>query len=253
MKKLFLTVIFLSLFLPGCTVNTPAPSSPQATPNIPTAVGNSTAPPATPAALQPSDTIRLPAPKYSSGFSLEQALNERRSVRDYADSALSMAEVGQLLWSAQGKTAPWGGRTAPSAGATYPLETYLVTANVEGLAPGIFRYIPDRHELVKIREGDISDQLTAACLGQTWVKEAAINIVFSSFNERTTERYGERGIRYVHMEAGHASQNVYLQAAALNLGTVVIGAFHDDQLERLLLMDTRETALYVMPVGRIIN
>ncbi|MEN4007519.1 MAG: SagB/ThcOx family dehydrogenase [Methanobacteriaceae archaeon] len=196
--------------------------------------------------------IELPEPIHESNTSIEEALLRRRSIREYKDVPLTLAEVSQLLWAAQGITAPaWGGRTAPSAGATYPLETYVVIGNVEGIAEGVYRYIPHEHELVKVRGGDIRDELAVAALGQAWVREGAISIVFSAVYERTTERYGDRGIRYVHMEVGHAGQNVHLQAVSLNLGTVVVGAFHDEDVKRILNMPDNERPLYIMPVGRI--
>ena len=156
---------------------------------------------------------------------LERAILLRRSVRDYRDEPLSLGDVAQLLWSAQGSTSPRGFRTAPSAGALYPLEVYLVAGRVDGLAPGVFRYRPDGHELLKVFEGDRRAELASAALGQSWVKDAPASIVISAVYEKTTGKYKERGNRYVHMEAGHAAQNVCLQAVALELGSVVVGAF----------------------------
>jgi len=194
--------------------------------------------------------IKLPEPRYNSDVSVEEALLKRRSVRDYTGEPLKLWEVGQLLWAAQGITADWGGRTAPSAGATYPLETYLVVGDVEGLGKGVYKYNPHQHELRRVLDGDKRAELAAAALGQGWVREGAVDIVFTAVYERTTGRYGERGIMYVHMEVGHAAQNVYLQAEALNLGTVVIGAFYDDQVKRVLNLPDDEHPLYIMPVGR---
>jgi len=195
-------------------------------------------------------TIRLPEPRYDSDVSIEETLLKRRSVRDYTGEPLKLWEVSQLLWAAQGITATWGGRTAPSAGATYPLETYLVVGDVEGLEKGVYKYDPHRHELRKVLDGDKRAELAAAALGQGWVREGAVDIVFTAIYERTTGRYGRRGIRYVHMEVGHAGQNVYLQAVALDLGTVVIGAFYDNQVKRVLNLPDEEHPLYIMPVGR---
>jgi len=181
---------------------------------------------------------------------MEEALVERRSVRDYSTELLSLDEVSQLLWAAQGVTAEWGGRTAPSAGALYPLEVYLVVGRVENLTEGIYKYIPKGHELVKVKDGDVRQQLAVAALGQTCVKDGAVNIVITAVYERTTGKYGERGVRYVHMEAGHAAQNIYLQATALNLGMVTVGAFQDDQVSDILGISQNESPLYVIPVGR---
>lgn len=196
------------------------------------------------------DTIKLPPPKYESNISVEQALFQRRSIRDYKDAPLTLAEVSQLLWAAQGITNQKGYRTTPSAGALYPLETYVVVGNVEGLTTGVYKYKPDQHELINVLVGDKRSELAAAALNQPPVKDGAIDIVFSAIPERTTRKYQERGIRYVFMEVGHAAQNVYLQAVALNLGTVVIGAFTDSEVKEILNMPDNEHPLYIMPVGR---
>ncbi|MHC1611019.1 MAG: SagB/ThcOx family dehydrogenase [Candidatus Methanospirareceae archaeon] len=198
-----------------------------------------------------NERIKLPEPKYDSNTSVEEALRERRSIRAYKDEALTLTEVSQLLWAAQGITDPRGFRTAPSAGALYPLEVYVVIGNVEGVTEGVYKYKPHEHELLKVRSGDVRDGLSVAALGQSFVGEGSIVIVFSAVYERTTQRYGDRGIRYVHMEAGHAAQNVYLQAVSLNLGTVVVGAFKDDEVRRILNMPDEEHPLYIMPVGKI--
>ena len=197
-----------------------------------------------------NEKIKLPKPKYDSNTSVEKALRERRSIRKYKDEALTLAEVSQLLWAAQGITDPRGLRTAPSAGALYPLEVYVVIGNVEGLTKGVYKYKPHGHELVKVRSGDVRDELSVAALGQPWVKEGSIVIVFSAVYERTTQKYGNRGIRYVHIEVGHAAQNVYLQAVSLNLGTVVVGAFRDDEVRKILNVLDEEHPLCIMPVGK---
>jgi SagB-type dehydrogenase family enzyme len=195
--------------------------------------------------------IKLPEPGYDSDTSIEEAILERRSVRDYKDEPLTLAELSQLLWAAQGVTNPGGFRTAPSAGALYPLELYVASGNVEGLSPGIYRYEPNGHGLENIADGDVRDGLCSAALDQSAVKDAAAVIVFSAVFERTTGKYGERGIRYVHIETGHAAQNVYLQAASLGLGTVVIGAFDDEEVKKVMNMDESEEPLYIMPVGKV--
>lgn len=195
-------------------------------------------------------TINLPQPRLKSDASLEETLLNRRSVREYAPAPLTLDEVAQLLWAAQGLTAKWGGRTAPSAGALYPLEVYLVAGNVTGLAAGVYRYAPEQHQLVLIRSGDTRHELAEAALAQDWIQEGAVSIVITAVYERTTRKYGERGIRYIYMEAGHAAQNVCLQAVALNLGTVVVGAFHDEDVRNILGIPQNETPLYIMPVGR---
>jgi len=194
--------------------------------------------------------VELPEPRYVGPVSLEESLVNRRSIRDYTAEPLTLEEVSQLLWAAQGITSDWGGRTAPSAGGLYPLEVHVVVGNVQQLAAGIYRYDPRTHELVMTAEGDVRAPLSVAVLDQTPVNDGAINLIFTAVYQRTTQKYGDRGIRYVHMEAGHASQNVYLQVVALGLGTVTIGAFYEDEVSRLLGLPEDEEPLYVMPVGR---
>jgi SagB-type dehydrogenase family enzyme len=197
-----------------------------------------------------SEMITLPEPMQDSDTSIEEALRKRRSARSYKDRPLILAEISQLLWAAQGITDQRGLRTAPSAGALYPLEMYVVAGNVTDLPNGVYHYRPYRHELVRIIDGDKRNELCKAALGQTSVRNAAAVIVMSAAYERTTVKYGDRGIQYVHMESGHAAQNIFLQAVPLKLGSVVIGAFHDDTVKKVLKMPEREQPLYIMPVGR---
>jgi SagB-type dehydrogenase family enzyme len=197
-----------------------------------------------------SEKIKLPEPKYSGVMSVEEALMMRRSVRVFKEGPVMLAELSQLLWAAQGMTDPKGLRTAPSAGALYPLELYVVAGNVDGLSAGVYKYRPDSHELLSIVKGDRRNDLCNAALGQSSIKRAALVLVLSGVYERTTAKYGDRGIRYVHMEAGHAAQNVYLQAVPLQMGTVVIGAFQDGEVKKIFRMTDREIPLYIMPAGR---
>jgi len=194
--------------------------------------------------------IKLPEPRYRGDVSLEEALLKRRSIRDYTGEPLTLQEVSQLLWAAQGITDPRGFRTAPSAGALYPLEVYVVVGDVENLAKGVYRYNPHEHELVKVLDGDKRADLAKAAVGQRCVEEAAIDIVITGVYERTTKKYGERGIRYVHIEVGHAAQNVCLQATAMGLGAVTVGAFYDDQVGEILNIMKGEQPLYIIPIGR---
>ncbi len=206
-------------------------------------------------------TIELPEPVLSSDFSIEKVLHERRSVRSYTDQPVTLEEVSQLLWSAYGITYTREGlpdfirggfKTAPSAGARYPLEIYLVAGNVKGLLPGIYWYVPEGHVIHRLADGDIRADLQAACLSQKFAGDAPISIVWSAVYERCTENYGERGQeRYVCMDLGHSAQNVYLQCGSLGLGTCAIGAFSDDALKKLIGMTEAEAPLYVMPVGRL--
>ncbi len=201
-------------------------------------------------ATQAPRTTVLPEPRYDSDWSVERALRDRRSVREFSNAALSLDQVAQLLWAAQGMTSTEGFRTAPSAGALYPLEVYVVVGNVTGLSPGVYRYLASGHKLLPIAQTDKRDKLAAAALGQGWVKRNAVLLVFSAIEKRTTRKYGRRGIRYIYIEVGHAAQNVFLQAVALGLDAVVVGAFDDERVERIINMDTGERALYLMPVGR---
>jgi SagB-type dehydrogenase family enzyme len=195
-------------------------------------------------------TIALPEPAYDSETSLEEAILQRRSVREYEQGTLTLAELGQLLWAAQGITDADGKRSAPSAGALYPLEIYIVVGNVEGVSTGVYKYRPESHGLVKISDGDQREALCGAALNQSSVNQGAIDIVITAVYERVTGKYGERGVRYTHLEAGHAAQNVCLQAVALKLGTVTIGAFEDDAVKEILGAADDEEPLYILPVGR---
>jgi len=197
-----------------------------------------------------ANIIKLPEPQYDSDVSIEQSLLNRRSIRSYTGEPLTLQEVSQLLWAAQGITDARGLRTAPSAGALYPLEVYLVAGDVEDLPPGVYRYEPDGHQLVKTMDGDGRAGLASAALGQGCVKEGAVAFVFTGVYERTTGKYGDRGIRYVHIEVGHAAQNLCLQATAMGLGAVTVGAFNDEQVTKLLNLPGDEQPLYIIPIGR---
>ncbi len=196
------------------------------------------------------NVIELPAARTDGSLCLEDALQQRRSVRRFSDRPLSLAEIGQLLWAAQGKTDPRGFRNAPSAGATFPLEVLVAAGSVAGLSPGIYRYRPAAHDLVAVAEGDRRPGLSRAALNQQAAACAPAVFVVAAVYERTRQRYGERGTRYVHMEAGHAAQNLCLQAVSLALQTVVIGAFHDRQVQQILDVPSDEHPLYLIPAGR---
>jgi len=197
--------------------------------------------------------IKLPEPTLQ-GMTVEDAIRARRSIRSYSPDSLDPVEVSQLLFAAQGITGKRGSRllrAAPSAGATYPIEVYVVVGRVRGLAPGIYHYLPREHALEVVRKGEYGDSLAAVCLGQTMPREAALSIVLTAIPERTTSVYGERGLRYIYMEAGHVSQNICLEATSLGLGAVPIGAFFDARLRRLLgICDESEMSLYVNCIGR---
>lgn len=203
-----------------------------------------------PQSTEKSSTVTLPQPRLKGGMSVEEAIKMRRSLRDFKDDPLSLEQVSQLVWAGQGITEGFK-RAAPSAGATYPLTLYVVVGEkgVQGLDSGVYEYKPEAHALVLVKTGDVRKEVAQACLGQTFIQEAPIAIVIAAEYERTTIHYGERGIRYVHMEAGHAGENICLQAVALGLGTVVVGAFTDEDVQQVLGLPEERTPLYVMPVG----
>jgi SagB-type dehydrogenase family enzyme len=190
-------------------------------------------------------TMELPEPSTDSDVSLEQALLRRRSVRDYTDELLSAEQLGQLLWAAQGITDPSGKRTAPSAGALGPLEIYVVTGD------GVAQYLPDGHRLEQRASGDRRKALASAAADQSQVAGAPLTLVITGILARTAWKYGgDRAWRYVNLEAGHAAQNVLLQAAAAGLAGVPVGAFDDNAVMDLLGLPADHRPLYLLPLGR---
>jgi SagB-type dehydrogenase family enzyme len=206
---------------------------------------------------QEARVIPLPEPRLEGPVAVEAVLAQRRSVRAYAPDTLSLEDASQLLWAAQGVTWRPGGeergeglRTAPSAGARYPLETYLVAGRVHGLEAGLYRYVPAEHALVAVLPGDLGADLAAAAIGQRALAEAPAVLVVAGVYARTEGRYGGRAQRYVHMEVGAVAQNVALQAVALGLGSVYVGAFRDDAVRELLALPADHAPLALLPVGR---
>ncbi len=193
--------------------------------------------------------VRLPSPSKKGDLSVEQALQQRRSLREFRPRQLQLADVSQILWSAQGITHADGFRTAPSAGALYPLEIYLAAGDVAGLPAGVYRYEPREHELVLVRSGDLRARLTSAAFGQTWIRSAAAVLAIAGVYQRTTRKYGKRGYRYVEIEVGHAAQNVYLQTTAQGLATVVVGAFDDAAVQEVLGLPSDHAPLALMLLG----
>jgi SagB-type dehydrogenase family enzyme len=193
--------------------------------------------------------VDLPRPDKIGRMALERALATRRSVREYGSRPLKLTELSQLLWSGQGTTNRSGDRTTPSAGALFPLELIVAAGRVEGLEPGIYRYRPAKHDMARIAEGDRRSALANAALRQTWIADGAAVIVVTAVYSRTTGKYGERGVRYAHVEVGQTVQSLYLQATALGLGTCVVGAFHDDRLRELLELPGKEEPLAIMSFG----
>ncbi len=193
--------------------------------------------------MKNKDTITLPQPDLTGNMSLEEAIQKRRSVRSFLSKALTPEQISQLLWSAQGITDKRGLRAAPSAGALYPLEIYLAKDD------GLFHYVPGAHALEAIGKDDIREELARAALGQRFIAQAPISIVIAALGSRVTGRYGLRGERYVDIEVGHAAQNVHLQAVALGLVSVPVGAFKDEAVNGLFGLPDDTEAVYIIPVG----
>lgn len=202
-------------------------------------------------------TYKLPAPQKEGSLSVEKALTRRRSHRSYLDKAISTEDVSQMLWAAYGITKPLsyaqtrgGLRTAPSAGALYPLEIYILIGNVKNIEPGVYKYTAKDHRITRTIDHDAKPDLSEAALNQEMIKKAPACIFYSAVFERTTQKYGERGRkRYVCMDLGHSAQNVYLQAEALHLGTCAIGAFDDEEVKAVMQLPEEEEPLYIMPIG----
>ncbi|MEE8637793.1 MAG: SagB/ThcOx family dehydrogenase [Candidatus Margulisiibacteriota bacterium] len=189
--------------------------------------------------------IELPEPKILGKVSLEESIFRRRSERSYdKDKDISMEQLSQILWAAQGITdTSFGFRAAPSAGALYPLHIYVAKKD------GVFRYIPDGHKLIQLSEEDIRPSLNRASLGQSFIREAPVDIIISGNFAITQAKYGARAFRYVCMEIGHVAENIHLQAVALGLGTVPIGAFWDDVVKKNLDLPDNQDPLYIIPIG----
>ena len=187
--------------------------------------------------------IQLPAPVLKGGVSVEEALAKRESVRHFTPELLTPSELSQILWSAQGITRNWGGRTAPSAGALFPLELYLV------LQEGLFHYVPRDHQLIRISDQNYIEYLATAALGQQCVRESPAIVVIAAVYERIERKYGKRGERYAKVEAGHAGQNILLQAVSLGLGAVPVGAFYDEHVRKVLNLPVNQEPLYLIPLG----
>ena len=200
---------------------------------------------------QGAETIKLPPPVKQGGMSLAAALTVRRTVRRFASRPLDLAQISQLLWSADGRSDPRGLRTAPSAGATYPLDLYLVVGErgVKDLPAGVYHYRVEAHALAPVAPGDARGAVARASLHQSWMIQAPVMVVITGEYRRCIARYGERGVRYTHMEAGNVSQNLFLAAEALGLGAGIVGAFEDKALAQVMKLPPAHEPLLVMPVG----
>ena len=199
---------------------------------------------------EPLRDVELQAPDQGGRLALEKTLAQRRSVRDFARGSVTLAELSQLLWAGQGITSRSGFRTAPSAGALYPLELCAAVGRVESLPVGVYRYSPSKQLLEPLGAGDRLTALSRAALSQTWIAESAVVIAVTAVARRTTWKYGERGRRYVYLEAGHVAQNICLQAVSLGLGVTPVGAFKDDEVKAVLALAAEAEPIYLLPVGR---
>jgi SagB-type dehydrogenase family enzyme len=197
------------------------------------------------------DVIQLPEPVHDGSVSVEYALLKRRSVRHYKDEPLTLSEVSQLLWAAQGITTGPGLRTAPSAGALFPLEVYVVAGNITHLPPGIYKFNNRDRTLFQNVEEDKRSALCQAALNQRSIAIAPAVLLVCAVYERVTRTYGQRGVPYTLIEIGHAAQNVCLQAVAMGMGTVVIGAFRDEEIKMIADLAEDEQPVYIIPVGKI--
>ena len=207
--------------------------------------------------------VNLPSPQLDGRSSVENVLANRRSIRDFRNEPMSLATLSQLLWAAQGVTriedappgwswGPWAGgkRTAPSAGAMYPIELYAVAGNIDGLQPGIYKYKPSTHELLTICAGDKRNQMSTRGPGQKWLEGAPCIFVVAGIYARLEPRFADRSARYLHFEVGHVVENICLQAVALGLGSTVVGSFKDDLLKEAVGMPADESPFAVVPVGK---
>ena len=205
--------------------------------------------------------IKLPFPQLKGKVSLEETILRRRSVRRYRREPLDLSQLSQILWSAQGITGTRGFRATPSAGATYPLEIFVVVGEqgiigsqtkqaAAELQAGIYHYEAASHSLSLHKPADLRPDLARATLDQEFIINAPVDIVICALFHRTSYRYGRRGERYVHLEVGHAGENIHLQAVALGLAAVEVGAFHDEEVRTVLGVDEQIKPLYIMPVGK---
>ncbi|MGB6873482.1 MAG: SagB/ThcOx family dehydrogenase [Dehalococcoidia bacterium] len=205
--------------------------------------------------------IKLPSPHLKGKVSLEETILRRRAVRRYRREPLDLSQLSQILWSAQGITGTREFRAAPSAGATYPLEIFVFVGKQgvidseakqapEELQAGIYHYEADSHSLSLHKPADLRPDLARATLDQEFIIAAPVDIVICALYHRTSYRYGRRGERYVHMEVGHVGENIHLQAVALGLATVEVGAFHDEEVRKVLGVEEQIKPLYIMPLGK---
>lgn len=203
------------------------------------------------ALAQTHTDVLLPKPSFTGKKSVEEAIKARRTVRHFKAKALNLEQLSQILWAAYGVTANGFYKSVPSAGALYPLDIWVAAGKngVEGLEAGIYHYIPKAHRLTQVKAGELRDDIARASLYQSWMAEAPVILIITGEYERCTRKYGERGIPYTYIEAGHAGQNIFLQAEALGLGTGIVGAFHNDVVQKVLGIGKVYDPILIMPVG----
>ncbi len=201
---------------------------------------------------QKRETMKLPAANTTGTISVEQAIVQRRTVRSFISKKLSLEELSQLLWAAQGITEKRGSfRAAPSAGALYPMDIYVVAGNacVDQLKVGVYHYEAREHMLSMMATEDLRDDLARASLSQMWMAKAPVNIIITAEYKRVCGKYGARVERYAMIEAGHIGQNLFLQAEALGLKAGIVGAFHAAEISKRLNLIRDHEPLIIMPVG----
>lgn len=195
--------------------------------------------------------VPLPKPSFTGKKSVEEVIKARRTIRHFKAKALNLEQLSQILWAVYGVTANDPYKSVPSAGALYPLDIWVAVGKngVEGLAAGVYHYIPKAHRLTQVKAGEVRDDIAMASLYQSWMAEAPVIFIITGEYERCTRKYGEKGIPYTYIEAGHAGQNIFLQAGALGLGAGIVGAFHSDVIRQVLGISRNYDPILIMPVG----
>ncbi|MFZ5994051.1 MAG: SagB/ThcOx family dehydrogenase [Thermodesulfobacteriota bacterium] len=195
--------------------------------------------------------VPLPRPSFTGKKSMEEVIKARRTIRHFKARALNLEQLSQILWAAYGLTANDPYKSVPSAGALYPLDIWVAVGKngVEGLEAGAYHYIPKAHRLTRVKAGEVRDDISRASLYQGWMAEAPIIFIITGEYERCTRKYGEKGIPYTYIEAGHAGQNIFLQAGALGLGAGIVGAFNNDVIRQVLGISRNYDPILIMPVG----
>jgi len=186
--------------------------------------------------------IKLTEPKLKGIKSLEECILERQSVRSFKDRDIEIENISQILWAGQGKKGRK--KTVPSAGGTYPLELYVVIKR-----KGIFHYNPESNLLKRVKEGDFGKDLAKASLNQMFIYEAPLNVIICADFDRTCNYYGKKGEGYVYIEIGHCAQNIELEAVALGLGSVPVGAFYNEEVKKILGLPKNIDPIYIIPIG----